>query len=121
MKVLVIFLLINLPNILCAINNGDSPIELSPNVTKLITEHLRLINLKLNPLDASYEDQNELNSTMIRMKDILNVFNIDNLINNWNNFKDKDISSNCSKDISDYFIALHKNMLWAVKSKFQHL
>lgn len=56
-------------------------------------------------------------SQALRLKDMLNIFDVQQLAANWNSLR-SEISANCSNDMRSYFEGLKGGALWAAKSKY---
>lgn len=52
-----------------------------------------------------------------RLKDVLNVFDLQRLAANWDAASGKLGDTNCSRDLRGYFEGLRHGALWAAKSK----
>lgn len=52
----------------------------------------------------------------LRLEDVLDIFNIEELALNWNNV-DHQFHGNCSRDMHEYFYGLRTHKIWAIKSE----
>lgn len=115
MRILIIFAIL-LPVALSAISNGDVPLHKNANITQLIADHMKMLNLKLDPL-LNHSETYEFNyKNMLRIREILDVFSISNLAENWNTLR-SEFTSNCSEDMTHYFNGMSIGRIWAAKSK----
>lgn len=111
--VFVIFTIFLVPCVLSAINDGEVPLHKNANISHIIAEHMKMINLKLDPMTPNVE----LNyKQMLRIKDVLDIFSITNLAENWSTLKSK-FTNNCSEDMTQYFNGMNTGRMWAAKSK----
>lgn len=63
------------------------------------------------------KDNDEIDlSQSLRLKDTLNIFDIQYLASNWRTIRLK-LGANCSNDLRTYFEGLKEGALWAAKSK----
>lgn len=115
MRILTIFAIL-LPVVLTAISNGDVPLHKNANISQLIAEHMKMLNLKMDPLSNQSESEVFNYKNMLRIKDVLDVFSITNLAENWNTLR-SEFTSNCSEDMTHYFNGMSIGRMWAAKSK----
>lgn len=115
MRILTIFAIL-LPVTLAAISNGDVPLHKNANISQMIAEHMKMLNLKLDPLTNQSETEEFDYKNMLRIKEILDVFSITNLAENWNKLR-SEFTSNCSEDMTHYFNGMSIGRIWAAKSK----
>lgn len=118
MRILTI-LVVLLPLVFTAISNGDVPLHKNANISQLITEHMKMLNLKLDPtVNPNSTEKEEFNyQKMLRIRDVLDLFSITNLAENWSTLK-SEFTNNCSEDMTHYFNGMSIGRMWAAKSKF---
>lgn len=83
--------------------SSSSPSSSSPSSS---AKHLHINN-----------NQHYNSTKFLRLEDVLDIFNIEELALIWNNV-DKEFHENCSRDMHQYFIGLNMHKIWAVKSKY---
>lgn len=72
-----------------------------------------------NADQRALDDNQEVDlSQSLRLKDTLNIFDIQHLAANWRTVR-SEVGANCSKDLRTYFEGLKRGALWAAKSKYQ--
>lgn len=106
-----------------AIDQGNREMTNLTNLTQLLSDHMISINLRLNDENLSTASSSidqgmniDLTSTL-RLKDMLNVFDLNIVASQWTNIRDE-LSTNCSKDFYKYLLGLTNSTMWSVKSKF---
>lgn len=72
-----------------------------------------------NADQRALDDNQEVDlSQSLRLKDTLNIFDIQHLAANWRTLR-SEVGANCSRDLRTYFEGLKRGALWAAKSKYQ--
>ena len=106
-----------------AIDQNNSEMTNLTKLTQLLSDHMTSINLRLNDGNLSTASSSidqgtniDLTSTL-RLKDVLNVFNLNVVASHWTNIRDE-LSTNCSQDFYKYLLGLNNSTMWSVKSKF---
>lgn len=110
MSVKYILLTILISPIFCEISNID-PEDVFRLQNQTITE---------TDFNDQIEFDSNLNSNfsnLVRISDLLDVFNIENIGSMWSTFGHK-LNKNCSADMVKYLKGLQSGQSWAIKSKF---
>lgn len=77
---------------------------------------LPISSLSTLHLDASHHEHDNF-TDFVRLADVLDIFNLEELARAWHQHESI-FNHNCSTHMKEYFRALQKGHLWAVKSKF---
>lgn len=108
--------------------NSDSALIKLTNLTQALSEQMSPLNLRLQDVNISLYSPNipesldltvtniDLTNTL-RLKDMLNVFDLNVIASQWINIRSK-FSANCSQDIIKYLQGLRQSTMWSVKSKY---
>lgn len=107
-------------------NSDNSDITKLSNLTHMLLndqqQQMTPLNLRLH--DVNYSTNSDVTTmknidltNTLRLKDMLNVFDLNLIASQWINIK-SDFSANCSQDIYKYLQGLSNGTLWSVKSKF---
>lgn len=84
----------------------------------VIVTNLCLVQSEISKDDADFESFNstERKNTLLGLARTLDIFNVENLYQNWNVIK-LNLSEECATDIDSYLHGLEKQEKWALKSK----
>lgn len=80
------------------------------------TKSLEDVTTENEDVSHSRVDQNFTN--LIRINELLDVFNIENVGASWASIQGH-LNANCSRDMTDYFQGLQDGDVWAIKSMSQ--
>lgn len=100
-----------------SIASAKSGTETNSHGSKLLQSVPLIANHPQHQL-LSRESTSENFTNIVRLEDVLVIFDLDGVATNWPQIR-HELRSNCQHDMNEYFRGLQQHKMWAIKSKLQ--